>query len=79
MLVFALLLMPVTQLSAQQITGHFYPEKQQYLVGEPIFMIFELVNNSAKTVVIDETDCAWLFPQRFEVRPLMQRAARKCS
>jgi hypothetical protein len=32
----------------QQITGRFYPEKEHYLVGEPIIVNFEVVNGTDK-------------------------------
>jgi hypothetical protein len=65
--VFVLLLLWVPLASAQQITGRFYPEKQQYLVDEPIIVVFEVVNNSAKAVEFGESDCPWLNPHQFEV------------
>src|SRR5579864_1134774 len=43
--------------SAQQIIGRFYPEKQQYLVGEPIIVVFEIVNKSPRAIEIAESDC----------------------
>ena len=64
---FVLLLAWAPRASAQQITGRFYPEKNQYLVGEPIIVVFEVVNSSAKVVKIGEFDCPWLNPHRFEV------------
>src|ERR1700687_1481946 len=62
-----LLLAWAPRASAQQITGRFYPEKRQYLVGEPIIVNFEIVNNSAMAGKIGESDCPWLNPHRFEV------------
>jgi hypothetical protein len=43
--------------SAQQITGRFYPEKSQYLVGEPIVIVFEIVNKSPSAIEIAESGC----------------------
>lgn len=37
----------------QALVGRFYPEKQKYLVGEPIFIDFEIVNTGEKPVWID--------------------------
>jgi hypothetical protein len=53
--VFLLAWEPLT--SAQQITGRFYPEKQQYLVGEPIIVVFEIVNKSPRAIEIPESSC----------------------
>jgi hypothetical protein len=66
-LVFAFLLALAPHASAQQITGRFYPEKHHYLVGEPIIVVFELINRSANAIEIDEFDCPWLNPHQFEV------------
>ncbi len=67
LLVFIFLFGGVSHLSAQQITGRFYPEKQRYLVGEPIVVIFEIVNNSGKAVKVGDENCASLNPDQFEV------------
>jgi hypothetical protein len=53
--------------SAQQITARYYPEKQHYLVSEPIIVIFEIVNNSPKAVETTEFNCRHLHPNEFEV------------
>lgn len=45
--------------SAQQIEGRFYPEKQNYLVGEPIFVVLDLVNEGSEPVYI-AVSCTWL-------------------
>jgi hypothetical protein len=45
--------------SAGPIEGKFYPEKQRYLVGEPVFVVLELVNPGADPVWVSES-CAWL-------------------
>jgi hypothetical protein len=66
-LAFTCLLAYVPVASAQQITGRFYPEKHQYLVGEPIIVVFEIVNNTAKAAEIGEGSCPWLDPHQFEV------------
>jgi hypothetical protein len=63
-LAFAFLLAYVPRASAQQITGRFYPEKQQYLVGEPVIIDFEVVNGSSKVFEISEDNC---FHGYFEV------------
>ncbi|HVA17001.1 MAG TPA: HEAT repeat domain-containing protein [Candidatus Dormibacteraeota bacterium] len=53
--------------SAQQITGRFYPEKDHYLVGEPVIVDFEVVNGTDKAAEIDNFDCPWMTPRQFEV------------
>lgn len=37
--------------ATNEIAGRFYPEKSRYLVGEPVYIIFEVVNNSSNDVV----------------------------
>jgi hypothetical protein len=54
---FAFLLVCVPHVSAQQTTGRFYPEKQQYLVGEPVAIDFEVVNGSSKVFETSEDNC----------------------
>ena len=54
-------------LAQQGITGRFYPEKEQYLVGEPIIVDFEVVNGSDKVAEIGEDNCSWMYPRQFEV------------
>jgi HEAT repeats len=36
--------------SAQGLTGRFHPEKETYLVGEPIFIVYEVRNEGEKPV-----------------------------
>ncbi len=43
---------------AQQIIGRIRPEKQPYLVGEPVFVVLDLANAGSGPVWIGET-CAW--------------------
>ena len=66
-LLFVCLLAWAPHASAQQITGRFYPEKHEYLVGEPIVIVFEVLNGSAQTVEIAENNCPSLNPDQFEV------------
>jgi PBS lyase HEAT-like repeat-containing protein len=37
--------------AGDEIEGRFYPEKGEYLVGEPVYIVFEVVNGSSKDVV----------------------------
>jgi hypothetical protein len=65
---FTTLLFQVPSALAQQvIKGRFYPEKEQYLVGEPIIGDFEVVNGSDKVAEIGDGNCSWLYPRQFEV------------
>ena len=63
---FILFLAHVPQGSAQQITGHFYPDKHEYFVGEPIIVVFAMLNSTPDTVQIGEGGCPELSNQ-FEV------------
>src|SRR5580692_2605706 len=65
---FTTLLFQVPSALAQQvIKGRFYPEKEQYLVGEPIIVDFEVVNGSDKVAEIGEENCPRMNPRQFEV------------
>ncbi|MHB8485085.1 MAG: HEAT repeat domain-containing protein [Candidatus Acidiferrales bacterium] len=66
-LAFVVFLLPAPCASAQQITGRFYPEKDQYLVGEPVIVDFEVVNGTDKMAEFDDFNCPWLYPRQFEV------------
>jgi len=63
----ALCLINVPHASAQQITGRYYPEKTDYLVGEPIVVIFEVENAGSATVQIGESSCSELNTGQFVV------------
>jgi hypothetical protein len=43
--------------SGQQIATRYYPEKEQYLVGEPVIVVFEVINNSPNKVAIADSAC----------------------
>jgi hypothetical protein len=43
-----------TFVRGQALAGLFYPEKQTYLFGEPIFIDFEITNNGEKPAWIDQ-------------------------
>lgn len=47
---------------AQQIIGQIRPEKQIYLVGEPVFVVLDLANAGSRPIWISES-CAWLDTQ----------------
>ncbi|MGH9742036.1 MAG: HEAT repeat domain-containing protein [Candidatus Acidiferrum sp.] len=54
-------------LPKEVVTGRFYPEKQNYLVGEPIIVDLEIVNGSSRVGELGETNCPSLNRWRFEV------------
>jgi len=45
----------------QQITGRSYPEKENYLVGEPIFVVLDLTNAGPESVSTDDGSCTTTF------------------
>jgi HEAT repeat protein len=66
---FAAFLLPAPCARDQQvITGRFYPEKTEYLIGEPIIIDFEVVNATNEPAEMADADCppSWMTPQ-FEV------------
>lgn len=65
-LVFVVFLLQAPCASAQQITGRFYPEKDHYLVGEPVIVDFEVVNGTDKVAEIGDANCPWMNPRQFE-------------
>jgi hypothetical protein len=44
---------------AEQISGQLYPEKRTYLLGEPAFVVLDLVNAGSQSVWIS-VSCTWL-------------------
>jgi hypothetical protein len=58
------LLFQVPSALAQEIIqGRFYPEKEEYLVGEPIIVDFEVVNGSDKVADIGDGNCSRMSPR----------------
>lgn len=55
-ILFALLagILSPTFVRGQALAGRFYPEKQTYLFGEPVFIDFEITNNGEKPAWIDQ-------------------------
>jgi hypothetical protein len=47
---------------AQQIIGQIRPERQIYLVGEPVFVMLDLATAGPRPIWISES-CAWLDTQ----------------
>jgi hypothetical protein len=45
----------------------YYPQKLEYLVGEPVFVDFEVANHSHKVGEIVESSCDDIGPGAFEV------------
>ena len=46
---FVLLLFQGSSVLAQEITVQFRPEKEEYQVGEPVFLVLDLVNAGSQT------------------------------
>jgi HEAT repeats len=61
-----LTLAPAAPAWGQWLTGRFSPEKQRYLVQEPIVVQLELTNKSQQTVTIEESSSCGFEPS-FEV------------
>jgi len=57
----------VPHILGQQVTARYFPEKQHYLVGEPISVVFEIVNNSSRAVEITGSNCRYFRSNEFEV------------
>lgn len=56
----------------QEVAGHFYPEKQEYRAGEPIFIVLEVKNVGSRVIVLDDLRCGSL--TRFEVVGALRRS-----
>jgi len=62
-----LLLIAAPAAFAQDITARFYPEKQEYVIGEPILVILEIRNNTSGAIEAGEDGCDWMHPDQFQV------------
>jgi hypothetical protein len=45
----------------QDVAGRFYPDKQDYRVGEPIFVVLELTNVGSSVIQLDDGHCGTAF------------------
>jgi len=54
---FVLLLFQGTSVLAQEITVQFRPEKEEYQVGEPVFLVLDLVNAGSRTIRVSDGVC----------------------
>jgi hypothetical protein len=54
-------------IAQQLVAGRFYPEKHQYLVGEPIVVNLEVTNYSRKLAELPQGGCPWMRQWSFEV------------
>lgn len=61
-----LLISHVPSALAQDLTAHFYPEKQEFVLGEPVIVVLEVANNTSRAVEV-EHDCDWLHPEQLQV------------
>lgn len=50
-LIFAWLGLAPVLAVGDELEGRFYPEESQYLVGEPVYIVFEMVNRSSRDLV----------------------------
>jgi HEAT repeats len=62
-----LLLIATPVAFGQDITARFYPEKQQYVVGEPIVIVLEVTNRTSHAVEVDDENCRWMHASQFQV------------
>lgn len=76
-IVLALCLLAAVPASAQGLTGRFYPQKSSYLLGEPVWFVFEVTNKGNVPVHIEYSNpygvCAFGGGYSFDVaeaRPL---------
>ena len=56
-IVFGLLLLQGTLMLAQELTVRLRPEKEEYEVGEPVFLVLDVVNAGSQTVRISDGVC----------------------
>ncbi len=61
-----ILLILGSQASGQDVSGRFHLEKQNYMVGEPVFVVLEMTNASSKVIELDDGHCVSL--TRFEAQ-----------
>jgi len=54
---FGLLLLQGTSMLAQELTVRFRPEKEEYQVGEPVFLSLDVVNGGSQSVRISDGVC----------------------
>lgn len=52
---------------SQSITARFYPEKQEYVVGEPVVVVMEVTNDSSYAVIVSIDNCGWPDSNDFQV------------
>jgi HEAT repeats len=57
----------------QSIRGRYYPEKREFLVGEPIVIDLEIANHSHVAGQIGESGCEDLYPSPFEMNGVARR------
>ena len=68
---------------AQGLTARFYPQKSVYLLGEPIWFVFEVTNRGRTPVRIEYSTpygvCAFLFGYSFDVPGAMTVGGWRCG
>ncbi len=60
-------LLSAPRASAQQFSGQFYPEKQHYLIGEPVIVVLEIQNTKQNDVYFHESGCSQFRSTLFQV------------
>jgi len=70
---FVLLLFQGTSVLAEEITVQFRPEKEEYHVGEPVFLVLDLVNAGSQTIRVSDGVC-WTSAQ-FDIPDAPRRGA----
>ena len=69
--------------SAQELTATFYPQKTVYLLGEPIWFVFEVTNKGNVPVRIEYADpygvCAFAWGYSFDVPRAMTVGHWRCG
>jgi hypothetical protein len=58
----------------QEVNGRFYPDKEDYRVGEPIFIVLELTNTGSRVIQLDDGHCATRF-ERIDASPGLSSGA----
>jgi hypothetical protein len=54
------LLAQISLPQTREVTGHFYPEKKSYAVGEPVFVVLEMTNTTTEAIELDDGHCTLL-------------------
>jgi len=64
---------------SQELHGRFRPEKAAYMVGEPVFVVFELTNMNSNTVSVDDGACFQSFEAVAALQPTSNPGLYGCT